>query len=109
MAIPLGKQAVFVDTTGGFKTGVAIGNPNNAALRINFELLNSSGQIILTTVRELPPGQHVSFFVHELFPEAPEMVGRLQFYCTNPMVAVALRFDPSFALFTTMAPIAVAN
>ncbi len=109
MGIPLPKQAVFVDTTAGFKTGVAIANPNTAALRINFELVSDTGQMIRTTQRELPPSQHLAFFVHELFPDAPEMVGRLQFYCTNPMVSVALRFDPSFALFTTMAPIAIAN
>ena len=109
MAIPLGKQAVFVDTTSGFKTGVAIGNPNNATLKINFELLSNTGQVIRTASWDLPPGQHKGFFVHELFPDAPAMVGRLQFYCTNPMVSVALRFDPSFALFTTMAPIAIAN
>ncbi len=109
MAIPLGKQAVFVDTTGGFKTGVAIANPNAAALNIHFELMSNTGQMIRTAVRELPPGQHLAFFVHELFPDAPEMVGRLQFYCVNPMVSVALRFDPSFSVFTTMAPIAIAN
>ena len=109
MAIPLGKQAVFVDTTGGFKTGVAIANPNNAALKINFELMSDTGQMIRSAQRDLAPNQHVAFFVHELFPDAPEMVGRLQFYCTNPMASVALRFDPSFALFTTMPPIAIAN
>jgi hypothetical protein len=36
------------------------------------------------------------------------MVGRLQYYCTNPMVSVALRFSPSVE-FTTIPPIAVAN
>jgi hypothetical protein len=109
MAIALGRQAVFVDTTGGFKTGVAIANPNNAALDITFELVSNTGQIIRSLKQPLGPSQHVAFFVHELFPDAPGMVGRLQFYCTNPMTAVALRFDPGFALFTTMAPIAIAN
>ncbi len=109
MGVPLPKQGVFVDTTNGFKTGVAIANPNNAALKINFELMNEGGQKILTVQRDLPPNQHLAFFVNELFPEAPAMIGRLQFYCTNPMVSIALRFDPSFALFTTMAPIAIPN
>jgi hypothetical protein len=108
MGIPLGKQAVFVDTTSGFKTGVAIANPNSNALHINFELVNDTGQIVLRTSRDLSGYQHTSFFVHELFPDAPTMVGRLQFYCVNPMVSVALRFEPSFTVFTTMPPIAVA-
>lgn len=108
MAIPLGKQAIFVDTTYGFKTGVAIANPNTNALHINFELVTAAGQTLLTASRDLPGGQHTAFFVHELFPGAPDLVGRLQFYCTNPMVSVALRFEPSFTVFTTMPPIAIA-
>ncbi len=109
MAIPLPKQAVFVDTTSGFRTGVAIGNPNNASLEVHLELLNDAGQMIASTTRTLPPGQHFALFTDELFPGAAPMVGRLQFWCTNPMVSVALRFNPASTLFTTMAPIAVAN
>jgi hypothetical protein len=107
MAIPLGKQGIFVDTTNGFMTGVAVANPNNAALHIHFELVSDSGQIILTQLRDLAPGQHMSAFVHEMFPDAPPMVGRLQFWCVNPMVSVGLRFEPSFRMFTTLSPIAL--
>lgn len=108
MGIPLGKQAVFVDTTNGFMTGVAIANPNASSLHIHFELVSNTGQIILTQLRDLAPGQHMATFVNELFPEAPPMVGRLQFWCVNPMVSVALRFEPAFTVFTTMPPIAIA-
>jgi hypothetical protein len=108
MGIPLGKQAVFVDTINGFSTGVAIANPNTASLHINFELVSDTGQIIGTSTRDLAPGQHMAVFTSELFPNAGPMVGRLQFYCVNPMVAVALRFEPSLTVFTTMPPIAIA-
>lgn len=108
-AIPLGRQAVIVDQTSGFKTGVAIANPNGAPLHITFELLDTVGNKLATTTRDLPPNQHTAFFVHEMFPAAPPIVGRLQFFCTNPMVAVALRFEPNFVLFTTMPPIAIAG
>jgi len=107
LAIPIGKQAIFVDTLNGFKTGVAIANPNTASLEIHLELLNQSGQMVTSTVRTLGPLQHFSLFVNELFPAVGPMVGRLQFYCTNPMVGIGLRFDPSFALFTTLPPVAV--
>jgi hypothetical protein len=107
MAVPLGKQAIFVDTTSGFMTGVAIANPNNASLHIHFELVNNDGQIIASDVRDLAPNQHMSFYLNALFPDTPTMVGRLQFYCVNPMVSVALRFEPTFNLFTTMPPIAI--
>jgi len=110
MAIPLGKQAVFVDTTAGFRTGVAVANPNNNLLQIHFQLVNDRGQVIPggEVVRDLPPLQHFALFVDEMFPGTPPMVGRLQFWCTNPMVAVALRMSPTFQ-FTTMPPVAIAN
>jgi hypothetical protein len=108
MGIPLGKQAVFVDTTLGFRTGVAIANPNNAALEIHFQLLDNNGQVINQGVRGLAPFQHMALFTDELFPGTGPMVGRLQFWCTNPMIAIALRFSPSVQ-FTTMSPIAIAN
>jgi len=108
MAIPLGKQAVFVDTTNGFRTGVAIANPNTNDLEVHFELLSDSGQLLNSTVKTLPALQHISLFTDELFPGGGPMVGRLQYWCTNPMVSVALRFSPN-AEFTTLPPIAVAN
>jgi hypothetical protein len=108
MGIPLGKQAVFVDTTNGFRTGVAIANPNSNPLEIHFELLTDTGQLVTTSIRTLPGYQQFALFTDELFPGQAPMVGRLQFWCTNPMVAIALRFSPS-VMFTTMPPIAVAN
>jgi hypothetical protein len=108
MAIPLGKQAVFVDTTNGFRTGVAVANPNSGELEVHFELLTDSGQLLNSTVQTIPGFAHISLFTDQLFPGEPAMVGRLQYWCTNPMVSVALRFSPS-SEFTTMPPIAVAN
>jgi hypothetical protein len=108
MAIPLGKQAVFVDTTNGFRTGVAIANPNAGDLETHFELVSDSGQLITSTVKTLSPLSHIALFTDELFPGQPPMVGRLQYWCMNPMVSVALRFSPTVQ-FTTMPPVAVAN
>jgi len=108
MGIPLGKQAVFVDTSLGFRTGVAIANPNSNVLEVHLELLDNNGTLIAATIRNLGPFQHIALFTDELFPGAPAMVGRLQFWCTNPMVSIALRFSPSIQ-FTTMSPIAIAN
>jgi hypothetical protein len=107
--IPLGKQAIFVDTVSGFRTGVAIANPNTNPLHITFQLVNTAGQVIASVTRDVPTFQHISFFIDELFPGAPPMVGRLQFWCVNPMVSVGLRFDPTQSFFTTLPPIALAN
>ena len=108
-AIPLGKQAVFVDTTSGFHTGVAVANPNTNDLTVHYELVNTVGQIIMSTVQQLGALQHLSFFIDQMFPSAPAMVGRFQFYCTNPMVGVGLRFDANMGLFTTLPPIAISQ
>ena len=108
MAIPLGKQAVFVDTTAGFRTGVAIANPNDASLEIHLQLIDDSGKVFAETVRNLSRFQHMALFMDELFPGMPPMIGRLQFWCSNPMVSVALRFSPTIQ-FTTLPPIAIAN
>jgi hypothetical protein len=110
MAIPLGKQALFVDTTSGFRTGVAIANPNNVALQVHFELVNDMGQLVTSKLITLGASQHMSLFVDELFGGGvPVMVGRLQFWCTNPMTSVGLRFSSAGLPFTTLAPLAVAN
>ena len=95
-----------VETSANLNTGIAIANPNNSALNITFQLMNEAGQVIDTTKRQLPPFQHIAFFLTELFPNDPPMVGRVQFFCTNPMVSVGLRFAPS-GLFTTLPPVAI--
>jgi hypothetical protein len=108
MAIPLGKQAVFVDTTQGFRTAVSIANPNSGDLEVHFELVSDTGQIVNSVVKTLPGFTHIALFSDELFPGVGPMVGRLQYYCTNPMVSIGLRFSTTGA-FTSLPPIAVAN
>ena len=108
MAIPLGKQAVFVDTTQGFRTAVSIANPNTGDLEVHFELVSDTGQIVNSTIKTLPGFTHIALFTDELFPGMGPMVGRLQYYCTNPMVSVGLRFSPT-GVFTSLPPIAIAN
>jgi hypothetical protein len=109
MAIPLIKQAIFVDTTNSFRTGVAVANPNTQLLQVHFDLLNDSGQLITSTVQNLGPTQQMAVFLDELFPGMPAMVGRVQFWSTNPVTAVGLRFSAPGIPFTTLAPLAIAN
>src|SRR5438128_2404636 len=108
MAIPLMKQAFFVDTTNGFRTGVAVANPNTKSLQVHFDLVSDTGQIITSTVQDLGPTQQMAVFLDELFPGMPAMVGRVQFWSTNPTTAVGLRFSPPGIPFTTLAPLAIA-
>ncbi len=49
MAIPLARQALFVDTTNGFRTGLAVANPNNIPLLVHFELVGDTGRLVTST------------------------------------------------------------
>jgi hypothetical protein len=109
LGIPLNRQAIFTDTTNGNNAGVAIANPNTDPLTITFLLEDSNGNILMTTQQTVNPLGHTAFFVTELFPSAPPLVGRLEFYCLIPMVSIGLQFDPSMTKFTTLTPIAVAD
>ncbi len=109
MAIPLVKQALFVDTTNGFRTGLAVANPNDVSLQVHFDLLSDTGQVVTSVVRQLGASQQMALFLDELFPGVPAMVGRVQFWATNPVTSVALRFSAPGIPFTTLSPLAVAN
>jgi len=109
MAIPLVKQALFVDTTNGFRTGLAVANPNEVSLQVHFDLISDTGQVVNSIVRELGASQQMALFLDELFPGVPAMVGRVQFWATNPVTSVALRFNAPGIPFTTLSPLAVAN
>ncbi len=109
MAIPLAKQALFVDTTNGLRTGLAVANPNNIALQVRFELVSDTGQVVMSTTRQIGPSEHMAVYLDQLFGGLPSIVGRLQFGSTNPLTSVALRFSPGGASFTTFAPLAIGN
>jgi hypothetical protein len=109
MAIPLVKQAIFVDTTNSFRTGVAVANPNTQPLQVHFELLSDTGQVITSTVQDFGPQQQIAVYLDQLFPGMPAMVGRVQFWSTSPTTAVGLRFTPLGTPFTTLTPLAIAN
>jgi hypothetical protein len=109
MAIPLIKQALFVDTTNGFRTGLAVANPNNLSLQLHFQLINDTGQVVTSNVVNIGPYQQMAIFADQLFQGIPPMVGQVQVWSTSPLAAVGLRFDASGFPFTTLAPLAIAN
>jgi hypothetical protein len=109
MAIPLMKQAIFVDTTNGFRTGIAVANPNNLALQVHFQLLSDTGQTVASTVANVGPFQQMAIFADQLFQGIPAMVGQVQVWSTSPLTTVGLRFSPPGMPFTTLSPLAVGN
>lgn len=103
------KQAIFVDTIGDFKIGVGYANPGTAAASITLSLLNSSAASQFSTTQTLGPGNHRAAFTSELFQGSGQLVGTMQITSSSPLVAIALRFDPTFSLFTTLPPVQLAS
>jgi hypothetical protein len=109
-AVP--KQEVVVDTTEGFLTGVAYVNPGVTLATARLDLLNTDAVTVMTTTQSIGPGNHTQGFTTDFFPGAPAGVGTMRITATGAgtaLAAIALRFDPSFAIFTTIPPITVAS
>src|SRR5579883_1381393 len=109
-ASALTKQAVFVDTVGGYNIGVAYANPGPAAASITFSLLSAGGATVASTTQQLGPGNHAAGFTSGLFTSVTtQLSGTMQVQSTSPLATIALRFDPNFKLFTTLPPVSIAS
>ena len=104
---PMTRQAIFSDTQFGFNPGIAVVNPTASAQSITFQLVNNDGQVVMSATQTLGPNQHFAKFLSQIFPSLPAMAGRLQFFGSGPLAAVALRFDSHYNLFTTLFPFQV--
>src|SRR5437870_56719 len=105
----VGRQAIFVDTVGGYQIGVAYANAGGAAANITLNLLNSSAVSVASTAQVIGPGNHNATFTFQMFPTAPPLAGTMQITSDSPLAAVALRFDPSFTKFTTLPAVTLAS
>ena len=105
------KQAVFVDTVGGFNIGVAYANPGSTGATISLSLLNAAGATIdSTTGNVLGSGNHAAAFTSQFFPNTTtQFAGTMQIISSVPLAAIALRFDPTFSIFTTLPPVTLAS
>jgi hypothetical protein len=110
-ATPVLRQAILVDTIGGYNVGVAYANPGNTSIaNISLTLLDSSGNAVAAPVTQtLGPGNHVQGFTSQFFKSAPRSVGTMQITSSTPMVAISLRFDPTLSKFTTLPPVTLAS
>jgi hypothetical protein len=108
-AVP--RQTVFVDTIGGYNIGVAYANPGPSAASVTLSLLNAASATVVATpvVQSLGSGNHAAAFTFQMFPSAAAMSGTMQISSTVPLAAIALRFDPTFSVFTTLPPITLAS
>ena len=105
------KQALFVDTIGNYDVGFALVNPSaQGVANVSVALLNSSASVVATTTLNLGGNNHTAQFVGiNLFPTAPKLAGTMQITGSVPLTTVALRFDPSYSVFTSMPPSTIAS
>src|SRR4029077_15646542 len=103
--------AIFVDTIGNYRIGVAYANPGPGGANVSLNLLNSAGVSVLPTATTLGlgPGNHTAGFTFQMFPSVGPMAGTLQITSDSPLAAIALRFDPPLAKFTTLPPVTLAS
>jgi hypothetical protein len=106
-AEPVLRQAILVDTTGGYSVGVAYANPGGASIaNISLTLLDHLGNAVAPPVTQtVGPGNHVSGFTSEFFRSAQPLVGTMQITSSTPIIAISLRFDPTLSKFTTLVPV----
>ena len=109
------RQAIIVDTTGGFDTGFAYANPSTSTATLSFQLLNTLGVVVRSTancgaVCTLAGRNHNALFVSQIpwASAAPQMVGSMQITSQVAMPTVALRFS-SLGVFTTLPPVGLAS
>jgi len=104
------RQIVFVDTNAGYNLGFAVANPGTAAATLTLNLLNTSAVTVQTTTRTLGTLNHLALFTSQLFPnQTTGLAGTMQIVGTVPLTAIALRFDPTFSIFTTLPPVTIAS
>jgi hypothetical protein len=105
------RQTIFVDTIGNYKICVAYANPGQGTATVSLNLLNSSGVSVIPTAatQSLGPGNHTAGFTFQMFPQVGPMAGTMQITSNSPLAAIALRFDPPLAKFTTLPPVTLAS
>src|SRR5262249_49971783 len=79
-AVPVLRQTILVDTTGGNSVGVAYANPGtNSIANVSLTLLNNSGNAVAAPVTQtLGPGNHASGFTSQFFRSAQPLVGSME-------------------------------
>jgi N-acetylneuraminic acid mutarotase len=91
----------------GANTGVAILNPSSQTVALSMSLIDSAGREIVLTTGQLRPGEKLSRFVHEIFPElqSADLAGTMTVRSGGQLAVGALAFDRSGAVTLPVTPI----
>src|SRR5262249_5061797 len=103
------NQVIFVDTQAGYNVGVAFASPG-AGSHVTLSRLNCAAVSVATSTQNLGTGNHIAAFTGQMFPTAGQLSGTMKIQSSGPpLAAIALRFDPTFAIFTTLPPVPLAS
>jgi hypothetical protein len=106
------RARVYIDTSGGHDTGLALANPGSAPLTVTPTAYGADGTQVVGSVSApvvLAPKGHTARFVGELVSGLPEdFTGVLEFTSSEPLVALTLRslFNARNDFLLTTFPIA---
>ena len=98
-ASPLAQHLVaYVESVNSAWSGLAICNPSDMTATLTLNLRRSTGEIFATVSEDLPPGGHLAKFftlptTPPWFTPAGDFEGILEVIATQPVSAVALRYD----------------
>jgi hypothetical protein len=102
-ASPVLRQSILVDTLAKYGVGVAYANPGTSTANVSLTLIDNAGAVVAGPVSLLMGSfNHTQGFVNQFFPSAVPLVGTMQITSSTPLIAVALRFDPTLQKFTTL-------
>jgi phosphatidylserine/phosphatidylglycerophosphate/cardiolipin synthase-like enzyme len=88
--------------TAGFKTGLALANPGTAGTNVSMVLRRNDGSMIGSLTESIGGSHQIARFVSELFPSANDFEGTLVISSTKPLAGLALRYNESEDVFSTM-------
>jgi hypothetical protein len=94
-AAPLSSSAVVIaEINSRSNTGLAISNPNPRNNRVVFHLLDAQGQAVSDRELIFAPGQQVTLFVDQLFPDLhDDFIGLVRITGDAPFLAAGLRLS----------------
>ena len=108
---PVSRQTILLDNVGRYSVGLAFANPGGSAANITLTLLDNTGSAVSMPVpATLGPSNHTQAFTSQFFPGVTlPPVGTMQIASSTPLIAIALRFDPTLTKFTTLPPVTLTS
>jgi len=111
-SIPANNFSLFVDTRNGYSSGLAIANPNPAAVTLTLALYDPEGNRLAQETRQLEAMQHFAKLAGELFPsrDLGSFSGTITVQAAEGVVfGTTLRFDADLNLLASIPVIDVSG